>query len=89
MSFLSRALTTSQVVMNVTASVGFLFMSYFWYQNGRSVSEARSHRLTRSSQWGVVWEGSCSQDDHSSQRSLNETGVPVAEFQNNLSPPSI
>lgn len=47
MSFMNRALTSSHILLNVSASVGFLFMSYFWYQNGRSANQARIDRLER------------------------------------------
>ncbi|MDD4931358.1 MAG: hypothetical protein PHG66_04425 [Candidatus Colwellbacteria bacterium] len=48
MSLLSRTLTASHVVLNVSATVSCLFMSYFWYQNARSVRESRIERLDRS-----------------------------------------
>ena len=44
MSLLSRVLTSSHVVMNISVSIGCLVMSYFWYQNARSVQESRADR---------------------------------------------
>ena len=68
MSLLTRALTVSHVVMNVSVSVGFLFMSYFWYQNGRSVRESREDRQ----QYRILIE-------NSQTGRLSEEEVPVSK----------
>lgn len=47
MSLLHRALTSSHIALNLSVSVGFLFMSYFWYQNARNIQECRVDRVKR------------------------------------------
>lgn len=42
MSLLTRALTVSHVVLNVAATFSFGFMSYYWYQNARSIQDSRN-----------------------------------------------
>lgn len=87
MSLLSRALTVSQVVMNVSASVGFLFISYFWYQNARSVQESRMDRDLSRQQYKIlmgncrdVYQPSCCPCPVKDEEvTIGSEAVPVAE----------
>lgn len=42
MSLLARALTVSHLVLNVAVTFSFGFMSYYWYQNARSIQDSRN-----------------------------------------------